>query len=50
MGTATYLPHFSTLFASPTNADMLPDFLNIITDDMRQQYCPKLTSVRFIFW
>jgi len=34
MRTATHLPHFSTPFASPTNADMLPDFLNTITDDM----------------
>jgi len=49
MRTAARLPHFSTPFASPTNADMLPDFLNTITDDMRWEYCPKLTSVRFVF-
>jgi len=34
MQMATHSPHFSTPFASSTNADMLPDFLNIITDNI----------------
>jgi len=35
MGKATHLPNSSTPFASPMNADMLPEFLNIIADNMR---------------